>query len=184
VNFFINFLPTAIYNPEHCLQTTLAAIRGSNIDPSRITFEVVETEHVGDYEHLVKVLRFYREQGFKVALDDVGAGYSSLLSLRPAAAGLHQDRRRVLPPGGRVGDGGADAPDLTAACEQNGITTIAEGVETPDQLAFLVDAGVTITQGWIHCRPAATPPAGEALRQMLDRADQIARAPRPSRAAS
>ncbi|WP_251393095.1 MULTISPECIES: EAL domain-containing protein [Priestia] len=69
---FINFIPTAIYNPEHCLTSTFALIKELNIKPEQIVFEVIETEDVQDIEHLKNILNYYRSHGFKYALDDVG----------------------------------------------------------------------------------------------------------------
>jgi len=46
--------------------------------PKNIIFEVVESEYVTDIEHLKTILDFYKSQGYMVALDDVGSGYSSL----------------------------------------------------------------------------------------------------------
>ena len=76
--FLINFLPTAIYQPEFCLQTSLAAMRRSGLKPAQVIFEVVETEKVLDTEHLLSILNFYRRSGFGVALDDMGSGYAGL----------------------------------------------------------------------------------------------------------
>lgn len=78
---FINFIPTAIYNPEHCLASTFALIQELNIKPEQIVFEVIETEDVQDIEHLKNILNYYRSRGFKYALDDVGVGYNTLKRL-------------------------------------------------------------------------------------------------------
>lgn len=43
-----------------------------------MVFEVTETEQAGDMEHLRNIVDYYREQGFRVALDDMGSGHSSL----------------------------------------------------------------------------------------------------------
>ncbi len=83
---FINFIPTAIYDPEFCLAATEKWAKQLDFDPSQIIFEVVETELVEDQEHLKKILNYYRKKGYKIALDDVGEGYSSLnmlIELKP-----------------------------------------------------------------------------------------------------
>ncbi|WP_313894212.1 EAL domain-containing protein [Psychrobacillus sp.] len=51
---FINFLPTSIYSPEHCLRTTVHLANQLGIPFSQLVFEVVETESVNDIEHLKK----------------------------------------------------------------------------------------------------------------------------------
>ena len=75
---FLNFTPTAIYDPAMCLRSTVAAIDAAGIPHDRVVFEVVEFEGLADTDHLRGILDYYRAAGFRVALDDVGAGYSSL----------------------------------------------------------------------------------------------------------
>lgn len=76
--FLINFLPSVIYEPEFCLRTTVSAIEGTGLRPEQIIFEVVETEAIEDHDHLRDILCYYRNNGFGVALDDLGCGYSGL----------------------------------------------------------------------------------------------------------
>ncbi len=74
----INFLPNAVYRPEVCIRTTLAAARQHNFPIDRIIFEVTEGEQVQDRPHLVNIFREYRRFGFNTAIDDFGAGYAGL----------------------------------------------------------------------------------------------------------
>ena len=78
---FINFIPTVIYDPVFCLQNTIKWAFQLEWNPENLVFEVVETEKVKDFEHLNKILEYYRKHGFKTALDDVGTGFSSLEAL-------------------------------------------------------------------------------------------------------
>ncbi len=55
---FINFLPTAIYDPEFCLSSTVKWAKQLEFDPKNIIFEVVETESVKDKKHLLKILNY------------------------------------------------------------------------------------------------------------------------------
>lgn len=172
--FFINFLPTAIYNPDHCLEKTMAAIDASGVNPAQITFEVVETEQVVDRKHLAKILRFYRDKGFKVALDDVGAGYSSLLALselRPDYIKLDMELVR------RAVSSSLEARivrDLADAARQHGIVTIAEGLETEEHVRFVLSSGIRITQGYFHARPQAEPLAQEQISGIFERIGHVA----------
>jgi len=87
-DIFINFVPTAIYVPETCLQSTMHWARQLEYDPSRIVFEVVETHQVEDLQHLRRILDFYREKGFRTALDDIGSGHTNLATLAALSADL------------------------------------------------------------------------------------------------
>ncbi len=72
-NLFINFTPNAIYDPKFCLRSTVRSVDEASLDHGRIVFEVTETEQAGDVEHLRNIVDYYRERGFRVALDDMGS---------------------------------------------------------------------------------------------------------------
>ncbi|MCK9910027.1 EAL domain-containing protein, partial [Microbacteriaceae bacterium K1510] len=74
----INFLPNAVYEPSHCLRTTLEAAHRTGFPVDRIIFETTEQERVVDPEYLKRIFATYRSAGFKTAIDDFGAGYSGL----------------------------------------------------------------------------------------------------------
>ena len=154
---FLNFVPTAIYDPTHCLQSTVGTAKQLGIQPERIVFEVIETEKVGDIAHLKTILEFYRAAGFRVALDDVGSGYASLkmlTMLRPdiikvdmeIVRGIHADPDRQTVFRALVGL----ARDL-------GIQVLTEGIETEDELAYVVAAGADLVQGYLFGRPVPDP---------------------------
>ena len=69
---FINFLPTAIYDPAFCLSSTVKWAKQLEFNPKNIIFEVVETESVKDKSHLLNILEYYKKEGYSIALDDVG----------------------------------------------------------------------------------------------------------------
>lgn len=171
--FFINFIPTAIYNPEHCLQSTLAAVSASNLNPSQVVFEVVETEAITDRKHLSRILQYYRDNGFQIALDDVGAGYSSLLSLselRPDYIKLDGEFVR------RAAESALEAKivrDLAETARQHGIITIAEGIETEDQMRFVIEAGIPITQGYLHGKPRPSPLVPQEFTSVIQKISQL-----------
>lgn len=154
---FVNFIPTAIYTPEHCLQSTLAEAWASGADPHQIVFEVVETEEIKDLDHLENILLFYRKHGFRYALDDVGSGYSTVenvIRLKPDFVKL--DMHYV--------QGVADDPDkqqvalaLLEAARTVGSRTLAEGVETERDWAWLSKAGYELFQGYLFGKPELEP---------------------------
>lgn len=151
--FLINFLPTAIYRPEFCLQTSMAAARLSGLAPSQVIFEVVETEKVTEREHLLRILEFYRNAGFGVALDDLGGGYSGLAllgDLRPDLIKL--DRELVVK--AVDSDFHREICALLISLGKNqGRLVLAEGVETVDELSLMRELGVDLFQGFFFGRP-------------------------------
>lgn len=150
----INFMPNAVYQAETCIRATLAAAQRCNFPLQRIIFEVTEQEQVLDLDHLIGILRAYRKQGFRTAIDDFGAGYAGLNLLADfqpdlikldmeLIRGIDQDSvRQVLVDG------------VLGICRRLGIQVIAEGIETPGELETLRGMGVELFQGYLLARPA------------------------------
>lgn len=74
----INFMPGAVYSPAACIQLTLKTARSTGFPLDRLIFGVTEAEEVVDRGHLVRIVGEYRKHGFRMAMDDFGAGYSGL----------------------------------------------------------------------------------------------------------
>lgn len=154
---FINFIPTSIYDPEFCLNSTVKWANQLEFDPSNIVFEVVETELVKDQNHLKKILEYYRNEGFKIALDDVGEGYSSLNMIIELKPDIIKVDRNIID--------GIDKDDLKLSvykalyqlAKENGIEVLAEGVETLYELETIKEIGVDYIQGYYFSKPMAEP---------------------------
>ena len=155
---FINFNPTSIYDPAFCLKTTIAAIEEAGIAPDRIVFEIVESDAVQDTSHLLNIVKFYRRQGFRLALDDLGAGYGSLnllANLKPDFVKFDRELVRAVdtdPYKQRV------FAKLVEMARELNIHTLAEGIETEGEYRFLAAQGVELMQGYFFARPASPPP--------------------------
>ncbi|WZO98357.1 EAL domain-containing protein [Isosphaeraceae bacterium EP7] len=154
---FINFNPTAIYDPNFCLRTTVAALNETAFRPERVVFEIVESDRIEDLGHLRRIVHFYREAGFKVALDDLGSGFGSLkllAELRPDFVKLDMELIRGV-------DGDSYKAGIVAKllelARDLGIETVAEGIETEGESAWVRDHGADYMQGYFFARPTATP---------------------------
>jgi len=153
----INFLPTAIYDPSFCLRTTRAAAKRSGLDPSRVIFEVVESEQVSEMKHLRNILDYYREAGFRCALDDVGAGYAGLTMLAELSPDLIKiDRELVIQaPASKMHRIICNA--LVQIAHQSDKLCLAEGIETAEEYDVMRGIGVDLVQGYYFGKPAADP---------------------------
>lgn len=157
-SLFINFLPSSIYDPLHCLKTTVAALAETAVDPGRVVFEVVESEKIEDEHRLARILDVYRGHGFKIALDDLGSGYGSLNllhMLRPDFVKLDQALLRGAHQDPYQGEIASRLLDMARAL---GVKTIAEGIETAGELEWAQVNGADYVQGYHIARPAAVPP--------------------------
>ncbi|KGX89421.1 hypothetical protein N781_09220 [Pontibacillus halophilus JSM 076056 = DSM 19796] len=151
---FINFLPSTIYAPEHCLSHTFSIVNRYNVNPAELVFEVVETEAIDDVDHLKRILRTYQTFGMEVALDDVGAGFSTLerLSLltpqlvkidRSFITDCHQDESKQQ-----------FLKEVIDIANQLEISVLGEGIETKEEYEWLKQLGVHYAQGYYIGKPS------------------------------
>lgn len=150
----INFLPNAVYHPQACLRLTLAAAEQHGFPPDRITFEFTEDEQVIDRAHLRSIVETYRQHGFQTALDDFGAGYAGLSLLadfqtdilkvdRCLVTDIHASTARQAIVGG-----------LVHMAAQLGMSVVAEGVESKEEMQVLAALGIRRFQGYLFARPS------------------------------
>jgi EAL domain-containing protein (putative c-di-GMP-specific phosphodiesterase class I) len=153
----INFMPTAIYKPEYCLQTTMAAAREARIAPDRVVFEVVEQYEVKNPHHLRSILQFYQKHGFRTALDDLGSGYAGLNLLADLNPDLLKIDRELISKAVSSTMHRAVCEALVRMGTQTGKIVLAEGIETVDELRMMIAMGCDLLQGYYLGKPAALP---------------------------
>jgi EAL domain-containing protein (putative c-di-GMP-specific phosphodiesterase class I) len=159
-DLFINVNPNAIVRPQVCLASTERAVHDSGIADQQVVVEVVESHAITDRGHLVSVLEHYRSLGWRVALDHVAAGWSSLsllAAVRPEIVKLDKGLVQELPEDGAR----TVLRALVDLAHQLDAVVVAEGIET-QQLAEEVTAlGADLGQGWLFGRPERPRPAVE-----------------------
>lgn len=130
--------------------------------PRAHSLQVTESEQIKDQKRLKRILDFCRESGFKVALDDVGAGSSSLdllSSLRPDFVKLDANLVQDV---GRDPYHAMVASRLLKLAKDLGAIVVAERVEPEEQWLWLVAHGADFVQGFFG-RPASPPSVPTAL---------------------
>jgi diguanylate cyclase (GGDEF)-like protein/PAS domain S-box-containing protein len=129
------------------------ALEESGFEPSCLTLEITESVLVTDTDATILKLHALKELGIKLAVDDFGTGYSSLsyLSRFPVDA-LKIDRSFVTGIDEDV-ESSALAAAIVKIGETLNLDTIAEGIETKDQLASLESLGCVLGQGYLFARP-------------------------------
>jgi len=149
----INFMPNAVYEPENCIRTTLAAAKTYNFDTSKLIFELTENEALTDANHLVSIISAYREMGFQVALDDFGAGYSRMNVVIASPPNLIKLDMSLLRGIERNNNQQAVVNGILVMSDQLGSRVIAEGVETMEEYRWLRQREVSLFQGYLFARP-------------------------------
>jgi diguanylate cyclase (GGDEF)-like protein len=128
-----------------------------------LMLEMTETMLMGDAESGIALLETLRTRGYGLSLDDFGTGYSSLSYLKRFSIDELKIDRSFVTDAPRGGRDGAVAAAIIALGRELGLRVLAEGVETPEQSAFLLRRGCNVQQGYLFSRPV---PA-RALEQLF-----------------
>lgn len=134
----------------------------TGIDPEAVVLELTENVLIDDLRSVTDQLSTLRELGLRVALDDFGSGFSSLGYLTRLPIDILKLDRRFVTQLGEPNERGLLSGTVALARSLN-LLTIAEGVETTEQLAELRKAGCDRAQGYLFARPMDA----DALTAML-----------------
>ena len=149
----INFLPNAVYQPELCIRTTIAAAEAAGFPLEQIIFEVTEGEQIAEPEKLLSIFRYYHDRGFYTAIDDFGAGYAGLNLLANFQPNLIKiDMHLVRDIDSNVVKQ-AVVKGIILTAQLLGIHIIAEGVETAAEARWFQAHGIKLMQGYYFARP-------------------------------
>ena len=159
----INLSARQFYD-DRLIPLVASTIAASGVDPGRIVLEVAERVALIDTNAAASIIAALHEIGVGVALDQFGAGLSSLAYLLHLQLEFVKIDQSFVRPTHGIGYNDALVGFIIALGNQLGVSVLAEGVETPDQLGRLRDAGCTLSQGFLFS-PAV--PASEASA-MLD----------------
>jgi EAL domain-containing protein (putative c-di-GMP-specific phosphodiesterase class I) len=149
----INFLPNAVYKPERCIRTTLDAAQKYSFPIEQIMFEFTEGEKIEDVNHLKSILKYYTAKGFITAIDDFGAGYAGLGLLADFQTNIVKIDIDLV----RNIDQDQIRQSIVKNClnlfRELNITTLAEGIETQQEMQWLREIGIELMQGYFFARP-------------------------------
>ncbi len=148
--------------------------REYGISPSSVVVEITERQTLDDYPQLVKFIKHLREDGFKIAIDDAGSGYNSLYTiadLRPEFVKIDRNLVRNIDVRGETR---ALLDALVHYARHIGTAVLAEGAETREELATLIDLGIPYGQGYLMGKPQDDfRGVGREVREFIQRRYQI-----------
>lgn len=133
--------------------TVFSIVRESGIDPSYLALEMTETSLMVDAEATVKALERLKELNISIAVDDFGAGYSSLGYLQKFPIDRIKIDRSFIRDLGNQSNDQAIVEAIIAMAARLRLQVVAEGVETSEQLDFLKEQGCHEVQGYYFHRP-------------------------------
>jgi diguanylate cyclase (GGDEF)-like protein/PAS domain S-box-containing protein len=147
-----NLSPRQFWQPDLARRIHDEFITGG-VDPSKVLVEVTESSAMLDPDRAQVILHELAAAGFSIAIDDFGTGYSSLSRLRDMPVRVLKIDRSFV---SNLHDDPQAASIVRAFLELAGglaMTTLAEGIETAEELAFLRELGCTLGQGFYFSRP-------------------------------
>jgi EAL domain-containing protein (putative c-di-GMP-specific phosphodiesterase class I)/GGDEF domain-containing protein len=150
---FLNVDPRIINDPEYSQGLTKEVLNAQSLSPSSIIFEITERYTVKDHDAFSKIMNNYRDQGYGIAIDDAGAGYSGMHTIaviKPQYVKIDMEIIRNV-----------NADPLRQAIVKSfvllgqtaNIRIVAEGIETREELKTLIQLGVFSGQGYYLKRP-------------------------------
>lgn len=117
-----------------------------------IHFEITESAYMGELNLLIERINKIRDMGYKIAMDDFGSGYSSLNTLKDLPIDILKLDMGFLREQTNMNKGGTIIGSIIRMAQSLELNTIAEGVETAEQAAFLNRVGCDIIQGYIYAK--------------------------------
>jgi diguanylate cyclase (GGDEF)-like protein len=152
----VNLSPLQLQHPGF-IDEVVAEVHDTGIDPHDLTFEMTETAMFRDIGATIATLEALRDLGVRIAMDDFGTGYSSLAYLRRFPVDSLKIARELIagPAESNDPEAWAFARAIVALGRSLGLSTVAEGIETPEQLRVLRGLGCGFGQGYLFGRPVA-----------------------------
>ena len=143
------------FSAETLVRDVRVALRDSGLPPDQLVLELTETSVAEDPTRAEDQLTVLRSFGVRVAIDDFGTGWSSLAQLFSLPIGTLKIDRSLLNAAERAvaGETGAVLKAIVGLTRTLGIRSVAEGVETPEHLRMVREAGCDLAQGWLLGQP-------------------------------
>lgn len=171
---FINIPAHVIHDPQFAPGSTLKALERCGINPHNVVFELTERSSIEDFATAKRILQHYRNQGYQIAIDDAGAGYSSLQAIaelqpdfikvdRSLIHNVHKDKMKEM-----------ILETFVSFARKMSIRIIAEGIESWEELKKLSQMGVHFGQGYLLGRPVRELASLEPdIPQQIERINRI-----------
>lgn len=144
----VNLSPIQL-SSANLLPTIINALAKTGLDPARLEVEITESVLLNDCEANIAVLNRLHDLGVKIALDDFGTGYASLNYLRTFPFDKIKIDRSFVTELAERADCRAIVSAVISLANNLGMCTLAEGVESEEQLAALRSEGCSMVQGWL-----------------------------------
>ena len=168
----VNLSARELLNPD-LVEQVREAVDSAGLDPTHLCLEITESVLLDDTESCARSLQALNALGLRVAVDDFGTGYSSLTYLKRLTVDMLKIDQSFVA-GLEIGTSTRDRAIVAGVVDLANafaLTTVAEGVETAEQVAQLSALGCGLAQGYYFCRPLAPAEAAEWMRSRAAHAE-------------
>ncbi|WP_378951503.1 EAL domain-containing protein [Pelosinus sp. sgz500959] len=160
----VNFSPKQLFH-EQVSTMIKSTLKATGVDAHYLEIEITESAAIENEIFLQSLLHELRDMGIKIAIDDFGTGYSSLHHIIQYAVDTLKIDKSFIQKATKENSKTRLLVSTIITMAQNlGLSVIAEGVETEEQLAFLQEQGCDEFQGYLYSKPL---PADEFIQLLL-----------------
>ncbi|UJF31704.1 bifunctional diguanylate cyclase/phosphodiesterase [Paenibacillus hexagrammi] len=151
---FINISSHVLHDPQFVPGKTLDVLSRHGLQPHNVVFEITERSSIEDFTLAKQILEHYRKQGYRIAIDDAGAGYSSLQAIaelqpdfikidRSLIENIHKNKMKEY-----------ILETFVTFAQKMNISLVAEGIEHMEELIQLTRMGIHYAQGYLLGKPS------------------------------
>lgn len=158
-DIFINFTPLTLGNGRFIRDVKKLLSQYKSIPPSRITIEVTERDSIETMKDFIFNIKVLRTMGFRIAVDDTGAGYASLNTISEIMPDIIKIDRSVIQNIDKNTVKESMLKGLLLVAKETGSLVVAEGIESAEEALVLSRNKVDLAQGYFYARPKVLPNA-------------------------
>ncbi|MDF2181028.1 EAL domain-containing protein [Neptuniibacter sp. CAU 1671] len=155
------------------LESVEQVLNDTGLAPELLDLEVTENFLLRQPEVTLPKLRQLREMGIRLSMDDFGTGYSSLSYLKKLPLNTLKIDKSFINDIGDRGEGETIIKAIIGLAQGLGMECIAEGVETPRQLTYLINHGCYLIQGYYYSKPLSPDELPDYVRQQMRQSLQL-----------
>lgn len=152
---FLNVNPLLLLQNDHPSGLTLQLLSRYGIDPRSVVIELSEQYQVDDSDLLANAVQHYRQLGFRIAIDDLGSGFSGLKLWSEIKPDIIKIDRYFISQLDQDPTKKAFVRTIIELAKTTGARVVAEGIETPAELDVCEELGADYAQGFLLARPHA-----------------------------
>ncbi|KAA0545360.1 EAL domain-containing protein [Bacillus sp. BGMRC 2118] len=160
---FINFTPITLGSKEFIKATSELLSKYPSVDPYKIIIEITERDSIEGYKYFSDNIKALRTMGFRIAVDDTGAGYASLHTISEVLPDIIKIDRSVIQDIDTNSVKESMLKGLLLIAKETGSIVVAEGIEKEGEATVLSRNNVDLAQGYFYAKPDILPTVSQTV---------------------